>query len=156
MLKYANTCIVFQEVPDEVSLAINISNCPNNCKGCHSDWLKTDTGTVLSPEELRKLIEPYRTDITCVVFMGGDNDPEGVLLLAKQVRDEYQGAIKTAWYSGKTDLPDFVDPRSFNYIKLGPYIEGFGPLNKKTTNQHMYRVEPDGFMTDITFRFWKK
>ena len=28
MLKYANFDIVFQEVPDEVTLAINISNCP--------------------------------------------------------------------------------------------------------------------------------
>ena len=30
MLKYVNTGIVFQEIPDEVTLAINISNCP-----CH-------------------------------------------------------------------------------------------------------------------------
>ena len=30
MLKYANYDIVFQEVPDEVTLAINISNCPNH------------------------------------------------------------------------------------------------------------------------------
>ena len=36
MLKYANFDIVFQEVPEEVTLAINISNCPNQCPGCHS------------------------------------------------------------------------------------------------------------------------
>ena len=38
MLKYANFDIVFQEVPDEVTLAINISNCPNQCVGCHSKY----------------------------------------------------------------------------------------------------------------------
>ena len=36
MLKYANFDVVFQEVPDEVTLAINITNCPNQCPGCHS------------------------------------------------------------------------------------------------------------------------
>ena len=28
MLKYVDTDIVFQEFPDEVTLAINLSNCP--------------------------------------------------------------------------------------------------------------------------------
>ena len=35
MLKYVNTGIVFQEIPDEVTLAINISGCPCHCPGCH-------------------------------------------------------------------------------------------------------------------------
>ena len=39
MLKYVNTGIVFQEIPDEVTLAINISNCPCRCPGCHSRYL---------------------------------------------------------------------------------------------------------------------
>ena len=36
MLKYVNTAVVFQEIPDEVTLAINISGCPCRCPGCHS------------------------------------------------------------------------------------------------------------------------
>lgn len=156
MLKYVNCSIVFQEVPDEVSLAINISNCPNNCIGCHSDFLKTDVGTILSPSSLKELIDPYAADITCVAFMGGDNDPAGILLLAKWVREVYNPHLKVAWYSGKAQLPDFIDVKAFNYIKLGPYIAGFGPLKEKTTNQHMYKIDDDGFMNDITFRFWKK
>lgn len=156
MLKYVNTSIVFQEVPDEVSLAINISNCPNNCIGCHSEFLKTDIGTILSPETLKELLDPYKSDITCVAFMGGDNDPDGVLLLAKWIRESYDNNLKLAWYSGKNDLPEGFDVKSFNYIKLGPYISGFGPLKSKTTNQHMYKIDEDGFMNDITFRFWKK
>ena len=44
MLKYANFDIVFQEVPEEVTLAINISNCPNQCPGCHSKYLWENKG----------------------------------------------------------------------------------------------------------------
>ena len=27
--------VVFSEIPDEITLAFNISNCLNNCIGCH-------------------------------------------------------------------------------------------------------------------------
>ena len=64
MLKYANFDIVFQEVPDEVTLAINISNCPNQCVGCHSKYLWEDLGEVLDKEALDQLVNQYRTGIT--------------------------------------------------------------------------------------------
>ena len=44
MLKYVDAKVVFAEVPDEVTLAINISNCPCQCKGCHSSYLAQDIG----------------------------------------------------------------------------------------------------------------
>ena len=44
MLKYVNYDIVFQEFPDEVTLAINLSLCPVCCPGCHSQFLQTDVG----------------------------------------------------------------------------------------------------------------
>ena len=37
-LKYVNTQEVFQEFPDEITLAINISKCPCHCRGCHSNY----------------------------------------------------------------------------------------------------------------------
>ena len=40
MLKYYNYDIVFQEYPDEVTLAINLTMCPNRCVGCHSAYLR--------------------------------------------------------------------------------------------------------------------
>ena len=39
MLKYLNCQVTFAEVPDEISLCINITNCPNRCPGCHSPEL---------------------------------------------------------------------------------------------------------------------
>ena len=50
MLKYVNTDIVFQEIPDEVTLAINISNCPCHCPGCHSHYLWEDIGLPLDTD----------------------------------------------------------------------------------------------------------
>ncbi|MEG2282023.1 MAG: anaerobic ribonucleoside-triphosphate reductase activating protein, partial [Rikenellaceae bacterium] len=74
-LKYVNYDIVFQEIPDEVTLAINLSNCPNRCLGCHSPYLQQDIGEPLSEEVLSKLIDKYGSAITCVCFMGGDAAP---------------------------------------------------------------------------------
>ena len=56
MLKYHSSYIGFREIPDEISLCINITNCPNNCKGCHSPWLKEDVGEDLNIESLNTLI----------------------------------------------------------------------------------------------------
>lgn len=152
MLKYVDTLVGFQEIPDEISLCINISNCKNNCFGCHSPYLAQDIGTPLTYVELRKLITNNK-GITCVSFMGGDREPWEVQRLAKLVKEE---GLKTAWYSGRYELPE--DMRCFDYVKLGPYDKNKGPLNSRTTNQQMLKVEYIGnvpFIRDITSKFWK-
>ena len=50
MLKYVNTGVVFQEIPDEVTLAINISNCPCHCPGCHSHYVLPSWAAMLTPK----------------------------------------------------------------------------------------------------------
>ena len=70
MLKYVNHDIVFQEFPDEVTLAINLSCCPNGCTGCHSAYLRGDVGEELTLQRLEALIESYAGEITCVALMG--------------------------------------------------------------------------------------
>lgn len=70
MLKYKDTQVCFQEVPDEISLCINISGCTIGCKNCHSIHLAEDNGELLTIEALSSLIE-QNTGITCVCFMGG-------------------------------------------------------------------------------------
>ena len=157
MLKYANFDIVFQEVPEEVTLAINISNCPNQCQGCHSKYLWENIGKELDSSELNRLVERYRSGITCVCFMGGDAEPEAVADLAKQVKAKYAG-MKLAWYSGKNELPQQVSTDHFDYIKLGRYMADLGPLDSATTNQRMMKRLADGRVKDITewFRRNKK
>ena len=57
-LKYASYAVVMQEVPNEISLAINISDCPYRCKGCHSQYLWEYTGAYLT-NNLEKLLNMY-------------------------------------------------------------------------------------------------
>lgn len=139
MLKYTDFDIVFSEIPDEVTLAISISNCPNNCKGCHSPELMKDIGKPLTENTLSKIIRLYERNITCICFMGGDREPIEVERLSLFVQKTYP-KIKSGWYSGKTELPETIDINSFQYVKLGPYIEKLGSLRSKNTNQKLFKI----------------
>ena len=160
MLKYVDAKVVFAEVPDEVTLAVNISNCPCHCKGCHSSYLAEDIGTPLDEDSLVELLLNNK-GITCIAFMGGDSDPEYINWLASIMRDMNNSEpgnwadVKIAWYSGRQELSKDVNLENFDYIKLGPYMEEFGPLNSRTTNQRMYKVH-DCELEDITSKFWKE
>ena len=87
--------------------------------------------------------------------MGGDAEPKEVERLSNFIRKETNKAIKTGWYSGKGNLPDNVSIHNFDYIKIGPYIEKLGGLNKETTNQRFYKIE-DEQTVDLTSLFQKK
>ena len=104
MLKYVNSSVVFQEIPDEVTLAINISNCPCHCPGCHSQYLWEDIGLPLDANAIDDFVGKFGTDVTCFAFMGGDCDPKGVNQLAQYIHEEYP-EFKVAWYSGRLRVP---------------------------------------------------
>ena len=151
MLKYLNTQVTFSEVPDEITLCINITGCKIGCKNCHSSYLAEDVGEELNSLSLKELISNNK-GITCISFMGGDSSPSKIDALAQWVKINYP--IKTAWYSGRQELSKDINLNNFNFIKLGPYIEDLGPLNSKTTNQRFYKVE-EGKLVDITNLFWQ-
>ena len=152
MLKYVDTKVVFAEIPNEITLAINISGCPCNCKGCHSSYLAEDIGEPLDLQHLTNLIDSNK-GITCVGLMGGDANPSEVDDIAQDIK-EYYPELKVGWYSGRQELSKDIELSNFDFIKLGPYKEEFGPLNSKTTNQRFYKVNGKE-LVDITSRFWK-
>ena len=151
MLKYLNAEVTFREIPDEITLCINITGCPNNCEGCHSPWLAEDTGEHLDWEALNNLIKSNK-GITCVAFMGGDADPMRVDIRAEQIKETYP-MLKVAWYSGRQELSEDIELKNFDYIKLGPYIKELGGLDNPKTNQRLYHIIDDD-MNDITYKFW--
>lgn len=151
MLKVASYDIVFQEVPGEVTLALNISSCPNRCKGCHSPHLWEDIGEELTEELIEGLIDRYRAGLTCVCFMGGDQAPSDVQQLALFVHEQ---GLKTAWYSGHAFSPS-SEHQAFDFVKTGPYVEALGGLKNRTTNQRFYVRQGENW-EERTYLFWKK
>lgn len=134
MLKFTETQIVFKELQNEVSLAINISNCPFSCKGCHSPHLQQDIGEILNKDSLTKLINKF-SGITTILFMGGDGDINSIEELAIFIKRTTP--LKVGWFSGQNNFPN-VNLSYFDYIKLGEYIEELGGLDSPTTNQKIY------------------
>lgn len=156
MLKYVDSKVTFAEIPDEITLCINISNCPCHCEGCHSSYLAEDIGNPLSLQVLTTLIDSNK-GITCVCIMGGDSNPSEVDDIAQDIK-EYYPELKVAWYSGRQELSKEIELSNFDFIKLGPYIKERGPLNSRTTNQVMLEIDViqnEVFIKDITTRFWK-
>ena len=161
MVKYLNAFVVFEEIPDEITLAINITNCPHRCEGCHSPELRMDIGEELTDSEIDHLIDE-NGGITCVCFMGEGNDLDGIFNIGRHIQNKY--GLKVAIYAGSKFVPKKFWG-FFDYIKVGGYDKDLGPINVRTTNQRMYKRNgtvdaADGVPAikwdDITDKFWKR
>lgn len=150
-MKYVEYRVTFAEIPDEISLCINISGCENSCIGCHSPWLQKDIGIELTIEELQTLILNNK-GITCVCFMGHGNitNIQEAIYLASDIKSK---GLKTAIYSGYS-LLHIPNINVFDFIKEGKYVKDKGPLNNFKTNQRFYK-NINGNFEDYTDLFWK-
>lgn len=144
--------VSFLEVPDEITLAINISNCPHRCRDCHSSYLQEDVGEELTSSALTRLIEENK-GITCVAFLGGDSNIDELNNLINYIRNNYP-SLKICWYTGFDDQIIFNRyPKMINkldFVKTGEYKEELGPLNSRTTNQKFFKQISSGMFSDIT------
>ena len=151
------TSVVIEEIPDKVTLAVDISNCQGNCEGCHSPFLREDVGDELTEEAIDSLIAK-NFGVDCFLFLGEGNDQDSLIRLAEHVRSK---GLAAALYSGRKDVEKEIY-LAFDYVKTGPYMAHFGPLNSRTTNQRLFKVthdfssKPDYKLTDLTSRFWHK
>lgn len=166
MIKFIpqDTSVVFREIPDEISLAINISNCQNNCVGCHSAYLKQNLGEELTETEADSLIEKNK-GVTCICFMGEGNDFSALTDIMQYIKSKY--GLKIALYSGRNEVNEELYYKILDYLKIGPYIAELGPLDNPKTNQRLYMKVPFSIETDIsgkkrknwmdiTGKFWDK
>ena len=152
-MKYVDTAIVFDEVPDEITLAINISGCKIHCPDCHSKYLWEGIGRELNYKETNRLISK-NPGITCVCIMGGEEDEVNICLI--HLKAQYP-KLKTAWYTGQENVKKKT-VKYLDYVKTGPYIKERGPLNSRTTNQKFYKVirlYNELALKDETYKFWK-
>ena len=150
MIKYVPelTDVVLEEIPDRVTLAVEISNCQGNCIGCHSPFLKKDLGKELTPEVIDALLKD-NFGVSCFLLLGEGSDPEALRAVGRYRESAYP-KLERALYSGREEVEDDL-MSLFDYVKVGPYKKEFGPLNERTTNQRLYYHRED-----ITSRFWRK
>lgn len=159
MIKYVPkmTDVVMEEIPDKVTLAVDISNCTGLCEGCHSPFLRKDVGEELTPDAVESMLSE-NFGVNCFLFLGEGNDREALLRVASHIRSAHP-ALALAIYSGREDVEKEIWS-AFDYVKVGPYVPSSGPLNERTTNQRLYHVRHHGTggydVEDITARFWRK
>ena len=146
-LKYLGYGVTLQEVPNEISLVINISGCPYKCKGCHSQYLWEYDGEYIS-KELKDILDFYEGMITCVCFMGGNQNTQELLEHLKAIKKKN---LKTCLYSGCESLNDVeILLPHLDWVKIGRYNESFRTddniqygIKLATSNQHIYKKGVD-------------
>lgn len=164
-LKFLDTSIGFREVPDEISLLINVTNCQYRCPGCHSPELQEDAGKILDIEALKGLLLRYvghsNNPITCVTFLGDGDNLDALGRLIEYCH--YKGYL-TCLYTGSTNIYNAVvaSRGTLDYIKIGQYIKEKGALDNPNTNQKFYKINhlqlKDGThngwtLQDLTYKF---
>ena len=134
-MKYSKYDIVFQEVPDEITLVFEISNCRHNCGDCHSPHLREDIGTLLTMDEFKRVVNQYPDMITNVAFFGGEQ--------YKEIFECFDYAtsigLKTTLWTGSEDVAEILKEK-VTFLKTGPYNKELGDLTSVTTNQKYIEV----------------
>lgn len=145
-LPVVNKGITFSEIPNKVSVFLEMGGCRQKCKGCHSaEWLCThinqDFWTDL--EDLKAYVTKEKNNgAQAVVIMGGTNNTGVTLPMIIETIKELSKILPVGLYSG---LP--VNARAhkilakvleLKYLKVGNYIEQRGPLDNPKTNQKFF------------------
>jgi anaerobic ribonucleoside-triphosphate reductase activating protein len=129
--------IVFQEVPDEISLCFSITGCKVGCKGCHSAELWQESyGMPLTNIHFITWLNKYKNLISCIVFFGGEWQEKA--LIEKLIIAKKHG-LKTCLYSGQKHINMNIS-QHLNFLKTGAWRAELGGLDSPITNQTFRNV----------------
>jgi anaerobic ribonucleoside-triphosphate reductase activating protein len=149
MLRFTDEQIAFQEVPGEVSLAYTIAGCPLGCKGCHSSYSwNSNQGTPLTPTYLRHRLDSYKGLISCVLFLGGEWQPDALISLLDLSRSKN---LNTCLYTGLDDVSAELKQR-LTYLKTGRWLAERGGLDSLYTNQIFTDLRTGQRLNHLFFR----
>lgn len=148
----AQAQIVFQELPEHISLAYTIYGCPLACEGCHSEdtWDKRQ-GHALSDQSFTEDLITYQGLINAVVFFGGEWHP---LALQAKLKIAQAHGLKTCLYTGLDSVSRLLKPH-LDFVKTGRWIPELGGLDATTTNQKFLKLEHGEVVEDLTHCFRK-
>jgi len=125
-LKYYDVAVTFAEFPEEITLCVNITGCVCHCSQCSEPWLRPYVGTLLTNEEIDKLIAEH-PGITVFGLMGGDSDHDDVVRIANYVHEKHH--LKVGMYSGR----EFLNMKLLECLdlyKIGRWIMPKGPASE--------------------------
>jgi anaerobic ribonucleoside-triphosphate reductase activating protein len=129
--------IVFQEVPNEISLCFSITGCKIGCKGCHStDLWSENNGIPLTNQTFKHWLNKYHSFISCVCFFGGEWQAQA--LIEKLIITKKMG-LKTCLYSGQDHI-DIQISQHLTFLKTGKWTPHLGGLDSAKTNQRFYNL----------------
>lgn len=130
--------IVFQEVPNHISLAFYVCGCALKCPGCHSTELWAENnGYPLSADLFSQLLSEYKDRISCVLFLGGEWRQDDLVQLLKIAQAQQ---LATALYTGELSVPTELTD-NLDFLKTGPWRRELGGLDSPTTNQVFYDLK---------------
>ena len=132
--------IVFQEVPNHISLAFSISGCPMGCAGCHSvETWNEQFGSELTDETFAAWLNKYQGMVSNVLFYGGEWEPKRLVELIRQAKAR---GLKTTLYTGLefSQLPQQIIDH-VSYLKTGKYIKKLGGITSTNSNQFFYDID---------------
>ena len=120
----------FQEVPNNLSLCFSFAGCPLKCNGC--SWQGETSYREYGLDEMKGIVRKYAPYVSCVCCLGGEW--EGVSFVDFLSYCKRLG-LKTCLYTGLTEMKNADVLNRLDFIKLGPYVECLGGLQKRETNQ---------------------
>lgn len=151
MLKFYSKQVVFQEVPNEISVSFSIAGCPLKCPGC--SWKTAISSMIekeLTDEYYCKALREYKNLASCVLFYGGEWDKQDLINKLKIAKSlGYKTCLYTGLIFEKVDK-DII--QELNYIKTGPYIASLGGLDSPTTNQRLVNLETNEVLNHYMVR----
>lgn len=137
-LKFTEYQISFSEIPEQISLSINISNCPHKCLNCHSPHLQQNIGQKLTTKKLLSILN-LNQDITTITLLGGSQNINQINKLFKKIKSIHPN-ILTAIYLGDDNIPPHLNLNYVDYLKIGKYIPQNGNLANPNSNQILYQI----------------
>lgn len=154
-LPVLNVSISLNEIPDKIAIAVEIGNCKQHCRGCHSPWLSIPLQHD-SWMELETLMydvhKKVKQGADAIVLMGGTANgiKPDELVEAINVLSCY---APVGLYSGlpySANIHNYLrEHAKLTWLKTGEFIEEKGGLDKKDTNQKFF-VNQNGNWMEVT------
>ena len=139
-----STGVTMNEVPDHLAFYIEMGNCKQKCKGCHSPHLWKTVDNPMSIEELEVLAyDAINKGANAIVLMGGTTNGIPYPHLVRLI-DKLSQIAPVCLYSGSDDYEQdmlIAITTRLTWLKTGSYQETKGGLMSTETNQKFLRKE---------------